>query len=64
MPKFGIRYVYYLMYAISHGLPESLAREIIALTLTTVVVSIVVHGISVTPLMNRYAQRVARHRRR
>jgi NhaP-type Na+/H+ or K+/H+ antiporter len=60
----GIGSIYYLMYAISHGLPESLARDVIALTLTTVVVSIVVHGISVTPLMNRYAQRVARHRRR
>lgn len=60
----GIGSIYYLMYAISHGLPESLARDIIALTLTTVVVSIVVHGISVTPLMNRYAQRAARRRQR
>jgi len=56
----GIGSIYYLMYAINHGLPRSLAEEIIALTLATVVVSIVVHGISVTPLMNLYARRKAR----
>ena len=36
-------------------------EEIIALTLTTVAVSIVLHGISVTPLMNLYARRKAKH---
>ncbi|MBL8253222.1 MAG: cation:proton antiporter [Candidatus Competibacter sp.] len=56
----GIGSIYYLMYAINHGLPRSLAEEIIALTLTTVAVSIVLHGISVTPLMNLYARRKAR----
>ena len=50
----GIGSIYYLMYAIDHGLPPDLARPLVALTLTTVAVSIVVHGISVTPLMNRY----------
>jgi NhaP-type Na+/H+ or K+/H+ antiporter len=56
----GIGSIYYLMYAINHGLPRSLAEEIIALTLTTVAVSIVVHGISVTPLMNLYTRRKIR----
>jgi NhaP-type Na+/H+ or K+/H+ antiporter len=56
----GIGSIYYLMYAINHGLPDSLAEEIIALTLTTVAVSIVVHGISVTPLMNLYTRRKIR----
>ena len=56
----GIGSIYYLMYAIHHGLPRSLAEEIIALTLTTVAASIVLHGISVTPLMNLYARRKAR----
>ena len=56
----GIGSIYYFMYAINHGLPRSLAEEIIALTLATVVVSIVVHGISVTPLMSLYARRKAR----
>ena len=56
----GIGSIYYLMYAINHGLPRSLAEEIIALTLTAVAVSIVLHGISVTPLMSIYARRKAR----
>ena len=56
----GIGSIYYLMYAINHGLPRSLAEEIIALTLTVVAVSIVLHGISVTPLMNFYARSKAR----
>lgn len=57
MSWFGIRGVgslYYLMYALNHGLPRELAAPLVALTLATVVVSIVVHGISVTPLMAAY----------
>ncbi|MDQ5911302.1 MAG: sodium/hydrogen antiporter [Pseudomonadota bacterium] len=60
----GIGSIYYLMYAINHGLPRLLAEEMIALTLTTVAVSIVLHGISVTPLMNLYRQRKANFSRR
>jgi sodium/hydrogen antiporter len=60
----GIGSIYYLMYAINHGLTRSLAEEIIALTLTMVAVSIVLHGISVTPLMNLYARRKAPRRAR
>lgn len=56
----GIGSIYYLMYAINHDLSPSLAQEIIALTLTMVAVSIVVHGISVTPLMNLYTLRKSR----
>lgn len=59
MAWFGIRgigSVYYLMYAIHHGLDAALARELLSITLTVVVASMVVHGISVTPLMQRYAQ--------
>jgi NhaP-type Na+/H+ or K+/H+ antiporter len=54
---FGIRGVgslYYLMYAVNHGLDQQLADQLIALTLSVVVTSIVVHGISVTPLMAAY----------
>jgi NhaP-type Na+/H+ or K+/H+ antiporter len=60
MAWFGIRgvgSVYYLMVAINHGLSHHLAEELIALTLTVVAISIVVHGISVTPMMNFYARR-------
>ncbi len=60
----GIGSIYYLMYAINHGLHRPLAEQIIAITLTTVTVSIVLHGISVTPLMDLYARRKARRSRR
>jgi NhaP-type Na+/H+ or K+/H+ antiporter len=53
----GIGSVYYLMYAIEHGLQPDLARELTALTLSLVAVSVVVHGISVTPLMHWYTER-------
>lgn len=56
----GIGSIYYLMYAINHGLPHPLALEICALTLTAVALSIVLHGVSVTPLMRRYARRTSR----
>lgn len=53
----GIGSLYYLMYAIQHGLPEPLALELIKLTLIVVTLSIVVHGISVKPLMHHFRRR-------
>lgn len=50
----GIGSLYYLGYAMNHGLDPTLANTLVALTLTVVVTSIVAHGISVTPLMHRY----------
>jgi NhaP-type Na+/H+ or K+/H+ antiporter len=55
----GIGSVYYLAYAVRYGLEPALAERIAALVLTTVAVSIVVHGISVTPLMRRYRREQA-----
>jgi len=58
----GIGSIYYLAYAINHGLPPDLARTLTALTLTAVAVSVAVHGISVTPLMRLYKKgRPAHH---
>jgi sodium/hydrogen antiporter len=56
----GVGSVYYLMYAINHGLPVDLANRIAGLTLAVVVVSIIVHGISVTPLMAAYERASSR----
>ena len=56
----GIGSLYYLMYAIEHGLPEALALELIQLTLIAVSLSILVHGTSVKPLMGLFW----RHRKR
>lgn len=50
----GIGSLYYLMYAIQHGLPEDLALELIQLTLIAISLSILVHGTSVKPLMGRF----------
>ena len=60
----GIGSLYYLMYAINHGLPAGLADKLTSLTLSVVVASIVVHGISVTPLMAMYERTVGRRRER
>lgn len=62
---FGIRGVgslYYLMYATDHGLDKAMAAQMTALVLSAVVVSIVVHGVSVTPLMGFYESRKTRGR--
>lgn len=50
----GIGSLYYLMYAIQHGLSEPLALELIELTLISVTLSIFLHGVSVKPLMARF----------
>jgi NhaP-type Na+/H+ or K+/H+ antiporter len=47
----GIGSIYYLMFALAHGLAGELARPMVSLTFTVVAVSIVAHGISVTPLL-------------
>jgi len=50
----GIGSLYYLMYAIQHGLPQDLALELIHMTLIVVTLSIIFHGTSVKPLLDRF----------
>lgn len=50
----GIGAIYYLTYAIEHGLSAGDANVLTAIVLSVVAISIVVHGLSVTPLMTRY----------
>ena len=56
----GIGSLYYLMYAMNHGLSRTLAANLSALVFSSVVISIVVHGVSVTPLMALYERRKRR----
>jgi NhaP-type Na+/H+ or K+/H+ antiporter len=56
----GIGSLYYLAYATNHGLDPALASQMTALTLAVVAASIVVHGVSVTPLMDWYERREAK----
>ena len=61
MGWFGIRGVgslYYLYYALGQGLRGELAEQIAWITYITVVISIVLHGTSSTPLMNWYERSI------
>lgn len=53
----GIGSIYYLMYAINHDLPRDIAEQLLAFAIPTVAASIVLHGVSVTPLMARYTEK-------
>lgn len=50
----GIGSLYYLMFALVHGIPENVGKSLCAIVLSLVAMSILVHGFSVTPLMKRY----------
>jgi sodium/hydrogen antiporter len=50
----GIGSVYYLMYAINHGLPKSMARDFIEITVVVIMLSILVHGTSTNFIMDRF----------
>lgn len=56
----GIGSVYYLMYAVLHGLSRPLAEQIMAITLAAGTVSTVLHGVSVRPMMHLYWRRKLR----
>jgi NhaP-type Na+/H+ or K+/H+ antiporter len=53
----GIGTLFYLAFAIEHGVGGSLAEEMIGATLVAIALSIVLHGVSATPLMTRYQAR-------
>ncbi|WP_107670316.1 sodium:proton antiporter [Cyanothece sp. BG0011] len=60
MGWFGIRglgSVYYLTYALNQGVTGKIARQITWITYSVVVLSIIIHGISASPLMNWYEKR-------
>jgi len=56
----GIGSMYYLSYAITHGLAVAHAERLVAITLSVIVASVLVHGVSVTPLMRRHEKRKQR----
>ncbi len=53
----GIGSLFYLSFALDHGLAGATAQRLIAATLCCVAVSIVLHGVSATPLMASYQRR-------
>ena len=50
----GIGSLYYLLYAVNHGLSPGLAGQLAGITLGSIAASIILHGITVTPLMDWY----------
>jgi NhaP-type Na+/H+ or K+/H+ antiporter len=60
----GIGSIYYLTYSVEYGLAEPLAQRLTGIVLSLVVVSIVVHGTSVTPLMTWYERVTDRGQRK
>jgi NhaP-type Na+/H+ or K+/H+ antiporter len=58
---FGIRGVgslYYLFYAFGKGLKGELGEQIAWITLTTIALSVIIHGITSTPIMNWYERQI------
>jgi NhaP-type Na+/H+ or K+/H+ antiporter len=50
----GIGTLYYLCYALAHGLPANTVHTTISMTLSVVALSILLHGVSIQPLLERY----------
>jgi NhaP-type Na+/H+ or K+/H+ antiporter len=59
----GIGSLYYLFYALTHGVEPALGERLTRIVLAAVALSAVLHGISATPLMTRYSRRVERKRK-
>jgi NhaP-type Na+/H+ or K+/H+ antiporter len=55
----GVGSVYYLAYALTHGVEGRVAERLAGLTFATVAASVVLHGVSVTPLMKWYGRRTS-----
>ncbi|MFB2897636.1 cation:proton antiporter [Aerosakkonemataceae cyanobacterium BLCC-F50] len=62
---FGIRGVgslYYLTYAFGEGLKDNLGEQIAWITYITIVISVLLHGVSSTPLMKLYERSLEKRR--
>jgi NhaP-type Na+/H+ or K+/H+ antiporter len=63
MGWFGIRGIgslYYLSYALTHGLTGGAAADVVGLTISVVALSILVHGMSARPLLARFEKGLSR----
>lgn len=57
----GIGSLYYLMFALQYEWSLAYKERVVSIVLTAVALSILVHGISATPLMDHYYERRKRH---
>ncbi len=57
MGWFGIRGIgslYYLGYALHHGVTGEPARDLVGITISVIALSVVIHGVTAQPLLSRY----------
>jgi NhaP-type Na+/H+ or K+/H+ antiporter len=62
MGWFGIRGIgslYYLTYALNHGISDPAAAELVGLTVSLVALSVFVHGVTAQPILRHYEQHLA-----
>ena len=60
----GIGSMYYLMYALNRGVDGRIAEQLVGITLAVIIGSILLHGVSVTPLMQLYRRLSSSRRER
>ncbi len=58
----GIGSLYYLSYALNHGVPQGEGAPLVAVVVTLVACSIVIHGVTVTPALQWYERSLASHK--
>jgi sodium/hydrogen antiporter len=56
----GIGSVYYVSYALQHGVSADQATFLVSMTISVIALSIVLHGTSAQPLLSRYERMLAR----
>jgi sodium/hydrogen antiporter len=59
----GVGSIYYLSYALGAGLKDSAGEQVAWITFWTIVISVIIHGVTTTPLMNWYERHVERNPR-
>jgi sodium/hydrogen antiporter len=58
----GVGSIYYLTYSLGSGLKNDLGEQIAWITFITILISIIFHGVSSTPLMNWYEKQIESRR--
>lgn len=58
----GVGSIYYLCYSLGEGLRGDIGEQLAWITFITIVISVILHGISATPLMNWYERWLERRR--
>jgi sodium/hydrogen antiporter len=54
----GVGSIYYLSYALSSGLKDTPGEQVSWITFWTIAISVILHGVTTTPLMNWYEQNI------